>query len=227
MTVDEHVQLAAPPHAPGAGELFQLLRDGRGRTRAELAQTTSLARSTIAARVDSLIRAGLVAPMLTSMAGQPAASESSRVIRPKPTPKAAISQVDVRPVDKAFVANPEVCPPPPPSVAQQPLVACDAARETRYELGPVALPLGITDARAQPMPGTPFFAVQVDIDESSSKQLHGYISGHVGAEIAFVRNSVVILSTAFSEANPQPSFRLSGDFTREAADALARDLRGG
>lgn len=171
--------------------------------------------------------AGLVAPMLTSMAGQPAASESSRVIRPKPTPKAAISQVDVRPVDKAFVANPEVCPPPPPSVAQQPLVACDAARETRYELGPVALPLGITDARAQPMPGTPFFAVQVDIDESSSKQLHGYISGHVGAEIAFVRNSVVILSTAFSEANPQPSFRLSGDFTREAADALARDLRGG
>ncbi|WP_191413697.1 MULTISPECIES: ROK family transcriptional regulator [unclassified Salinibacterium] len=47
----------------GASELFQLLRDGRPRTRAELANLTGLARSTIAARVDSLIRLGLVSPV--------------------------------------------------------------------------------------------------------------------------------------------------------------------
>jgi len=45
-----------------AGNLFQLLRDGRARTRAELAETTGLARSTVAARIDALVGSGLVGP---------------------------------------------------------------------------------------------------------------------------------------------------------------------
>ncbi|MEW1808627.1 ROK family transcriptional regulator [Pseudarthrobacter sp. NPDC080039] len=45
-----------------AGDLFQILRDGRPRTRAELAAMTRLARSTVAARIDLLIAAGLVGP---------------------------------------------------------------------------------------------------------------------------------------------------------------------
>ena len=45
----------------GASELFQLLRDGQPRTRAELATVTGLARSTIALRVDSLMELGLIA----------------------------------------------------------------------------------------------------------------------------------------------------------------------
>ncbi|MUN64512.1 ROK family protein [Kocuria sediminis] len=48
--------------APGASEVFQLLRDGRPRTRAELARLTGLARSTVASRVDTLMALGLVAP---------------------------------------------------------------------------------------------------------------------------------------------------------------------
>ncbi|MEX5268877.1 ROK family transcriptional regulator [Kocuria sabuli] len=47
---------------PGASEVFQLLRDGQPRTRAELAQLTGLARSTVASRVDTLMALGLVAP---------------------------------------------------------------------------------------------------------------------------------------------------------------------
>lgn len=43
-------------------DVFELLRDGRPRTRAELAASTGLARSTVAARVDVLMRLGLVAP---------------------------------------------------------------------------------------------------------------------------------------------------------------------
>src|SRR6478735_38100 len=49
------------PVSLAAGDLFQLLRDGGGRTRAELADVTGLARSTIAARVEELIASGLVA----------------------------------------------------------------------------------------------------------------------------------------------------------------------
>src|SRR5690606_26111177 len=43
--------------------LFQLLRDGAPRTRAELAKQTGLARSTIATRVDMLMRMGLIVPV--------------------------------------------------------------------------------------------------------------------------------------------------------------------
>lgn len=49
--------------ASGASELFQLLRDGTPRTRAELADSTGLARSTIALRVDALMALGLIAPV--------------------------------------------------------------------------------------------------------------------------------------------------------------------
>lgn len=43
-------------------DVFELLRDGQPRTRAQLADASGLARSTIAARIDVLMRMGLVAP---------------------------------------------------------------------------------------------------------------------------------------------------------------------
>ncbi len=56
-----------------AGDLFQLLRDGQARTRAELAVTTGLARSTVASRIDALIHSGLVGPAgeASSSGGRP------------------------------------------------------------------------------------------------------------------------------------------------------------
>jgi predicted NBD/HSP70 family sugar kinase len=44
----------------GRGALFQLFRDGRPRTRAELSAETGLARSTVAERIESLLAAGLL-----------------------------------------------------------------------------------------------------------------------------------------------------------------------
>ena len=46
----------------GAGEVFQILRDGHARTKAELAALTGLARSTVSGRVDALLAAGLLRP---------------------------------------------------------------------------------------------------------------------------------------------------------------------
>lgn len=81
---------AAPPAPAGsalrAGELFQVLRDGRARTRAELAEITGLARSTIATRIDALMSCGLIGPAgeALSSGGRPpsrfAFSASSRVV---------------------------------------------------------------------------------------------------------------------------------------------------
>jgi len=44
-------------------DVFDLLRDGQPRTRAQLADLTGLARSTVAARLDALMRLGLVVPV--------------------------------------------------------------------------------------------------------------------------------------------------------------------
>lgn len=46
--------------SPGASELFQILRDGRPRTRSELAGQMGLARSTVTLRIESLMELGLV-----------------------------------------------------------------------------------------------------------------------------------------------------------------------
>jgi predicted NBD/HSP70 family sugar kinase len=54
------------PPPRGTGEFFQLLRDSRPRTRAELIALTGQARSTIATRIDALMDTGLVAPAGTA-----------------------------------------------------------------------------------------------------------------------------------------------------------------
>ena len=50
------------PVADGARALLQLMRDGRPRTRSELATMTGLARSTVTQRVDALLASGLIGP---------------------------------------------------------------------------------------------------------------------------------------------------------------------
>ena len=74
------------PKVSGAGDMFQLLRDGRPRTRADLAAVTGQARSTVAARIDLLMATGLIAPAgeATSTGGRPPATfafaPSARVV---------------------------------------------------------------------------------------------------------------------------------------------------
>lgn len=64
-------------HAPGFGasELFQILRDGRPRTRSELSAATGFARSTITSRIDELMKTGFIAPVgdAASTGGRPSA----------------------------------------------------------------------------------------------------------------------------------------------------------
>ncbi|MDH5133107.1 MULTISPECIES: ROK family protein [unclassified Microbacterium] len=71
--VDVLRPLATP--SPGTGEIFQILRDGHARTKAELAALTGLARSTVASRVDALLAADLLRPAgeAVSTGGRPPA----------------------------------------------------------------------------------------------------------------------------------------------------------
>ncbi|PUA82201.1 sugar kinase [Nocardioides currus] len=73
-------------HAVKTSDVFELLRDGGPQTRAQLAESSGLARSTIAARIDVLLRLGLVAPYgdAVSTGGRPpsllALNPSARVV---------------------------------------------------------------------------------------------------------------------------------------------------
>jgi glucokinase len=60
---------------PDSSELLAILRDGVPRTRAQLAESTGLARSTVAARLEALMDAGLIAaaPDAASSGGRPPA----------------------------------------------------------------------------------------------------------------------------------------------------------
>ena len=59
----------------GAGDLFQILRDGTPRTRSELADLTGFSRSTISIRLDELLASGLITPVesAASTGGRPSA----------------------------------------------------------------------------------------------------------------------------------------------------------
>ncbi|WP_432498639.1 ROK family transcriptional regulator [Kineococcus gypseus] len=78
--------MSLPTGAGGLSSTLQLLRDGKPRTRAELAQLTGQARSTISQRVDQLLAAHLVAPTggAVSTGGRPPATfafnPSARVV---------------------------------------------------------------------------------------------------------------------------------------------------
>lgn len=72
----ERVALPSLQHSPvisTAGGLLQLLRDGKPRTRAKLAQITGLSRPTITQRIDQLLDLGLIAPVedAASTGGRP------------------------------------------------------------------------------------------------------------------------------------------------------------
>jgi predicted NBD/HSP70 family sugar kinase len=77
---------ATAPGSAAASELFQLLRDGVPRTRAELASITGLARSTVALRLDALLELDLITPIgaASSSGGRPpsryALNPSARVV---------------------------------------------------------------------------------------------------------------------------------------------------
>ena len=62
-------------HNGGAGELLRILRDGRPRTRADLAGITGLGRAAISSRLEALLELGLVVPVsdAASTGGRPSA----------------------------------------------------------------------------------------------------------------------------------------------------------
>ncbi|MCL3818042.1 ROK family transcriptional regulator [Aeromicrobium wangtongii] len=124
-----------PPTLVGTGELFQLLRDGTPRTRGELAELSSLARSTITARVDAMLSSGLLEPVgeAASTGGRPptrfALNRRDRVVLAidlgASHASVAVSDLSGKVLDERTVAS---------DIADGPLVVLDRAAAIGIEL---------------------------------------------------------------------------------------------
>ncbi len=81
----------------GAGELFQILRDGVPRTRSELAALTGFSRATITTRIDELLKAGLITPVAdaVSTGGRPPPASPST-----PVPASSPLRTSERPTSR-------------------------------------------------------------------------------------------------------------------------------
>ena len=184
-----------------AGSLFQLLRDGRPRTRAELAAETGLARSTVTQRVDALLASNLIGPAdkAASTGGRPptrfafnpnaryalAADIGATHARLALTDLAA--QVLAQSADDLLVAaGPETVLDWVDQVGHE--LIREAGRDPADLLGVgIGLPGPVEHSTGRPvsppiMPGWDGFDVQ------------GYLQNHFGGVVALVDNDVNIMA---------------------------------
>ena len=173
--------------------------------------------------------ASLVMPFLMDTGGQ--SGPRSVTALPTPTtPAIYIVPLSVRPVVQALVATPDKCapgPPPPPPPPGEPMVTCDVEKKAEYQLGPEALRLTLTAATSTKLPMSEFHAVQMVMDAGSGAQFGQYTGTQVGKQVAFVRDGVVLAAAAIAEPISGESLQLSGDYTAETAETIARMLREG
>jgi hypothetical protein len=173
--------------------------------------------------------AAVLMPLFVDTRGEPA-TRSVSALPTSTTPAVYIAPLSVRPVDQALVARPEQChpgPPPPPPPPGTPLVICDVERKAEYHLGPEALQLKLTSATSFKLPLSQFYGVQMAMDAGSGAQFGQYTGTQIGKQVAFVRDGVVLAAAAIGQPINGESLQLSGDFTAETAETIARMLREG
>jgi predicted NBD/HSP70 family sugar kinase len=187
--------------ALGRGAVFQLLRDGRPRTRAELSAETGLARSTVTERIDALLATGLLrhADKAGSTGGRPpsmfAFNPAARVVLGADIGathvKLAVADLGGRilterdhPLDIA--AGPETVLDYVADTGRT--LLAQAGRTTKDLLGiGIGLPGPVEQASGRPvsppiMPGWNGFDVK------------GHLRGPLGTEVALVDNDVNLMA---------------------------------
>jgi hypothetical protein len=170
--------------------------------------------------------AALVMPFLQP---DPKAAPPRPVATPTSTePQLVIKPLAVRPVVEAFQAQPGQCdPPPPPLPPTEPQPACDVERKAHYQLQPVALELGLTNAKSLKLPNNEFYSVQIVMDTKSSADFLQFTTANVGKQVAFVRDGLVLAAPAITQPIDGQSIQLSGEMTKATAETIATMLRDG
>jgi hypothetical protein len=167
----------------------------------------------------------VVMPFVLKDSGAP---PSRSVATPSSTaPAIVMKPLAVRPVFQALVATPEECQLPPPPPPDQPQQACDLENAARYDMGPVALQLNLTGAKAVKLPMSEFYSVQLAMDPGSGAAFAGYTATNVGKQLAFVRDGMVLAAPAIDQPIQGQSLQLSGNMTEATAQTIVRMLLDG
>ncbi|SES23797.1 SecDF P1 head subdomain-containing protein [Lentzea albida] len=122
------------------------------------------------------------------------------------------------------------CAAPDPLVGNDdpvaPLVTCDAG-EFKYDLGPVFLDGDrVAAASAEVDPSGAGFVVTVEFDAGGARTWSDFTTANVGEQVAILINGRVLSAPTVQSPITGGSAQISGGFTRDEADQLARQLVG-
>ncbi|MET0757065.1 MAG: preprotein translocase subunit SecD [Mycobacterium sp.] len=184
---------------------------------------------TVLAAVAALATLGTVAAGVVFSVRGPGSGEgapSREAALPSTAPAVVIKPLAVRPVVDSRGTTPEQCPPPAAHVPPtETLEACDIERTAAYTLGPVVMQLQLTRVDSAPLPIKNSYVVRVEMDTPSSAAFAEYTAAHVGQQMAFVRNGVVVSAPGITAPIISPAVELSGELTAAQAEEVARRLR--
>jgi preprotein translocase subunit SecD len=110
--------------------------------------------------------------------------------------------------------------------AAAPLVTCDAG-EFKYDLGPVFLDGDrVGKAEAGPSEHVTGHVVTVEFDAEGARTWSDFTTANVGNQVAILINGRVLSAPSIQAPITGGSAQISGNFTRDEADQLARQLVG-
>jgi hypothetical protein len=157
----------------------------------------------------------------------PWARNTTTAVTPPPE---NIRPIQVRPVQEALVATAEQCPregPPPVAAPSDILSACDFKNTATYALGAQVMELQLTHVETAKSPMSQSDVVRLTMQWSSAAAFSTYTAGHVGEQLAFVRDGIVVFAPKITQQINSATLEISGDLTEEEADDVARLLRQG
>lgn len=168
--------------------------------------------------------AGLVFALRGS--GSQVATPARESARPSTSQAILIKPLAVRPVVGSRRTTSGQCPPAAPQVPPTETVeACDIESTAAYTLGPVVMQLQLTRVESVRLPVKESYVVRVGMDTESSASFADYTAAHVGQQLAFIRNGVVVSAPGISAPINSPALELSGELTAQQAEEIARRIR--
>lgn len=163
------------------------------------------------------------------LSGQPAKPTAATTQAPSSRPLVPVDNIvplQIRPVQE--VRSPSECPPegvipqvPPTDV----VTLCDFGRGAAYVLGPQAMELTLMQVESFKPLTSDFYTVRMTMNESSKAAFAAYSAAHVGSEVAFIRDGVVVFAPKFTAPIDSDTLEISGDMTSAQADRMVQLLR--
>ncbi|HEY7054337.1 MAG TPA: hypothetical protein VH496_19705 [Mycobacterium sp.] len=141
-------------------------------------------------------------------------------------PPENIRPLQVRPVQE--MRTPDQCPPedqPPAAPPTDPLTTCDFMRNAAYVLGPQVMEVQLTHVATLKAPTSEFHVVRITMEKASADAFGAYTAQHVGSQVAFIRDNVVVFAPKISQPLTSEGLEISGDLTEQQASDMAALLR--